>query len=86
MARNANMKYSGTGLEVLGSRLVEGCGVEAGGEMGVKGHCYVHKNLLGRSRGRPLGTFLCIYLIFDLFDPNLARSPLNLLLANLLNI
>ena len=50
VARSANMKFSGTSLEISESRLAEQSGVGKWEETEVKGHCYIHSILQCHSR------------------------------------
>ena len=76
MARNANMKCSGTRLEVSRSRLEGWVWVGKGKEMGVKGKRQVFKCFQSHSVG-PWEFFSSNFLIFD-FYPISVRSLLNL--------
>ena len=70
--QSANMKCSGTRLEVSGSWLSLRAGIEKGEEMWVKEHYKVHKYLLCHSRG-----FQEQFPAFSIFlDPISACSPL----------
>ena len=66
--RSANMKCSGTRLEVSGSRLVGRGWIGKWEEMGVKGYCYVHRPLQCYS-GRFCEHFHTVFQ-FSIFPPN----------------
>ena len=51
MARSMNKKFSGTRMEVSGSRVVGRGEVGKGDKRGVKEHCYVNWRLQCQSRG-----------------------------------